>query len=51
MAVLGFCVWGANEAGIFVCGGLKGIKRRDFEHFKPKRGILWGSVNLKFLNN
>ena len=26
MAVLGFCVWGANGAGIFVWG-LMGIKR------------------------
>ena len=28
VAVLGFCVWGADGADIFVWGGLKGNKRR-----------------------
>ena len=25
--------------------------RRDFEHFKPKCGTFWDSVDLTFLNN
>ena len=31
VAVLEFCVWGANEAGIFVWEGERGIKRRRRE--------------------
>ena len=27
VAALGFCIWGATGAGIFLGGGLKGIKR------------------------